>query len=695
MKYTIFALCLPVIAFAETIWFMNGKSLDGEILEANNTHVLFARASDLQQFRLKKDILTLDSQKLVELYHNTDRYGNIPRLETPLDDRTVQIYAARIDQLIENRLRKLNIRPTKKADQYTFIRRLYLTTLGRIPTSGQIAAYINDRDSNKKDKTIRMLLRHSGHTSHQLNWFSDILRVKDRLDGVNIPNIGSIYKEWLRQQLQKNVPYDELVRSLLNSNGDYFGDNPAAGYYLRDRGMQEDNLSHTVQVFLGTRLQCAMCHDHPFDRWTQKEFYEMTAFTSGIGRVVTGERGKVIGQLSRMINQRAGTNAGKFQNWRNEVRDAIQFGIDTSGTGKIKLPVDFAENNGKPGDIVHAKAMFTPTFNISPDDQEPKSLEKFANWLTDPNNPRFTTVISNRLWKRVFGVALVEPVDNFMDDTFPINEELMWFIERIMVSVNYDMREFQRVLLNTKLFERESKKDDYESLETYDFSGPLMRRMTGEQLWDSLVTLVYNRIDAPDRVWVPSIDKYRVVYERYKDWNATAIYQDFERIVTEKPGIRRLGDAFEHMVMENPRMFVSDAGFTYKEDKKPIPDRNLVRSSYLTYPAPGGHLIRQFGGSDKLAIENSNSEPNTTQVLNLLNGFVEKNILGNKNAFFIKSMQAEKNINKQLENVFMSVLSRKPNSAELRDLKSVINEPNGYKHVAWILLNTHEFMFIR
>ena len=160
------------------------------------------------------------------------------------------------------------------------------------------------------------------------------------------------------------------------------------------------------------------------------------------------------------------------------------------------------ENDAKPGDTLTARAMFTPHTFVNPEDKNPRSLTILAKWLTDKNNPRFTTVISNRLWKRVFGVGLIEPVDNFMDSTIPENTDLMWFIERIMVSVNYDMREFQRVLMNTELFSRESKSADYESLETYDFTGPLLRRMTGEQLWDSLVTLVYNNIDDQSRVYI-------------------------------------------------------------------------------------------------------------------------------------------------------------------------------------------------
>ncbi len=665
--------------FAGTIWFNNGKSIDGEILEANNTHVLFARASDLQQFRFNVDLLTLDSQKLVELYHNTNRYGDIPQVKLPLDSRTLKIYTNRIDQLIENRLRKLKIQPTPKADDYTWLRRTYLVVTGRIPTEQEVDQFMSTRDADKKDKLVQQLLSSPGHVSHQLNWLSDLLRVKDRLDGVNI-NIGGTYREFVRQQLQNNVPWDQFVRSLLDSEGDYFGGNPAAGYYLRDRGMQQDNIAHTIQIFLGTRLECAMCHNHPFDRWSQKEFYEMTAFTSGIGGVTNRDRRKPLQELNRMISRDGTPLAGKYQNWRNVVRDSIQFGVDTNGTGKIKLTDEFMEDDAKPGDTLHAVAMFTPHTSIDPNNKTPKSLTVLANWLTDKNNPRFTTVISNRLWKRVFGVGIIEPVDNFMDSTIPENSDLMWFMERIMVSVNYDMREFQRVLLNTRLFSRQSKSTDYESLETYDFSGPLLRRMTGEQLWDTLVTLVYNNIDTTDRVYIQNRSQvYINIYNKYKDWNGTAIFEDFQQIAQNNPDQRRLEDSFR----------------SESTTSKPIPDRSLIRSSYLSYPAPGGHLIRQFGGSDKLAIENSNSEPNTTQVLNLLNGFVEKNILNNKKADFIKSMQEEKNDVKRIENVFISTLGRKPDSFETKELKQVIDQPDGYKHVAWILLNTHEFMFIK
>ena len=665
--------------FGSVIYFNNGKSLEGKILEANSTHLLLQRAKDLQQFRIKVDMLTEDSQKQLELYHAENRYSAIPTAPIPLNDRTLKKYSDYIDTLIESNLRSKRLQKTKEIDEYTYVRRLYLTTIGRIPTQSEITDFTSDRDNDKRDKLIQKLLNSNGYVNHQINWWSDMLRIKDRVNGTNI-NVGIAYRKWLRQAIEEHSPYDKIVRDLVGSTGKLYEDKQGAAisYYLRDRGMQPDNLSHTIRIFLGTRLECAMCHNHPFDKWSQKEFYEMTAFTSGIGNVRLNKEGREIGVLSKAINDDADSRAGLFNNWRNQVRDSLIFGLDNNGTGQIKLPADFAEDDGNPGDTVYAKAIFTPK-PVTADKKKPQSRKVFADWISSKDNPRFTTMIANRVWKNIFGAGLIEPIDTMMDDTLASNEPLMKYLERILVSVNYDLREYQRILLNTKLFQRACKKEDYKSLEEYNFEGPILRRMSGEQLWDSLVTLVYNDIDSAERAYTGNQPDYSVMFNRYKEMNGTAIYNDFKILSDANPGERNL----YKLINEN-----SYVG-------KKFSDRNLIRSSYLSFPAPGGHLIRQFGGSDKEQIDNSNSEPNTTQVLNLLNGFVENNILNKKDADFIKQIQSEKVKTKQIESVFLSILGRKATSREYSAVKGFIDEENGFKHVSWILLNSHEFIFIK
>ena len=665
--------------FGSVIYFNNGKSLEGKILEANSTHLLLQRAKDLQQFRIKVDMLTEDSQKQLELYHAENRYSTIPTAPIPLNDRTLKKYSDYIDTLIESNLRSKKLQKTKEIDEYTYVRRLYLTTIGRIPTQSEITDFTSDRDNNKRDKLIQKLLNSNGYVNHQINWWSDMLRIKDRVNGTNI-NVGIAYRKWLRQAIEEHLPYDKIVRDLVGSTGKLYENKQGAAisYYLRDRGMQPDNLSHTIRIFLGTRLECAMCHNHPFDKWSQKEFYEMTAFTSGIGNVRLNKEGREIGVLSKAINDDADSRAGLFNNWRNQVRDSLIFGLDNNGTGQIKLPVDFAEDDGNPGDTVYAKAIFTPK-PVTADKKKPQSRKVFADWISSKDNPRFTTMIANRVWKNIFGAGLIEPIDTMMDDTLASNEPLMKYLERILVSVNYDLREYQRILLNTKLFQRACKKEDYKSLEEYNFEGPILRRMSGEQLWDSLVTLVYNDIDSAERAYTGNQPDYSIMFNRYKDMNGTGIYNDFKSLSDANPGERNL----YKLINEN-----SYVG-------KKFSDRSLIRSSYLSFPAPGGHLIRQFGGSDKEQIDNSNSEPNTTQVLNLLNGFVENNILNKKDADFIKQIQSEKVKTKQIESVFLSILGRKATSREYSAVKGFIDEENGFKHVSWILLNSHEFIFIK
>lgn len=680
MKKFLVLLFLSQNSFGENLYFNNGKSIEAKILEANETHVTLERGSDLQQFRVKTDMLTKDTQKQIELYHSENRYSSIPSVKTPIDDRTLKSYVSYIDSLIEQNLRSKRIMKTQELDDASYIRRLYLTLVGRIPTQRELEDFFKNRDQNKKDQTVQKLLNSEGYVSHQMNWWSDMLRIKDRVNGTNI-NVGAVYREWLRNSLRQNKPYNQIVSELISSTGKIFEtkESAAVSYFLRDRGMQADNLSHTVRIFLGTRLQCAMCHDHPFDRWTQKEFYEMTAFTSGIGNVRINSAGREIGKLSAEINKDADSRAGLFNNWRNQIRDSLIFGIENNGTGQIKLPVDFAESNGDPGDTVYAKAIFTPKPVFNPKASDPQSRKVLAEWITSKDNPRFTTMIANRIWKQIFGAGLIEPIDTMADRTLASNEKLMKYLERIFVSVNYDIKEYQRILVNTQLFQREAKQADYKSLEEYNFEGPILRRMSGEQLWDSLVTLVYNNIDSPERLYLHNQPDYSPIFNRYKDMKGEEIYEDIKKLADENPGERN----FLKLLDE----------YQYSNNK--FPDRSLVRSSYLSSPAPGGHLIRQFGGSDREQIDNSSNEPNTPQVLNLLNGFVETNILRKKDADFMEQMQSEKAKTKQIESVFLSILSRKPTSREFNSLKRIIDKPDGFKHVSWILLNSHEFIFIK
>ena len=669
-----------------TIVSGDGKELEGKVIEYNGESVLFQRQNDLQLFRFKLTALALQSQRMIRDDYMTSDY-NVPKLPRPLNEATIKKLARYADNLVLEKLRSERQRPTRDTDDYTFMRRAYLKIIGRIPGKAEIDEFKTEMRGDKL-KLINKLLDTEGYVSHQLNYFADILRIQDKLNNTNI-NSGFRYREYVRNEIRANTPFDEFVQKLIAAEGAYYDSgNEAIGFYLRDRGMPLDNLANTVQVFLGTRLECAMCHDHPFDKWTQKQFYEMSAFTDGVGRVRgPQELQTIVNEFNKLVRADKSDDARTFTQYRNYIRDIMGYGLaDELGKGTIKLTDAFMEDDAKPGDTLHAKAIFAPPLKIEQGTQLPQSRKQFSEWITSEANPRFTTVIVNRLWKRAFGIGLIEPVDDMNDMTESSNPELLAYLEKIMASVDYDVKEFMRVLYSMDLFTRDSVKDDYESPETFYFAGPPLQRMTGEQIWDSLVTLVYNNIDSPERVPSNYDEKYQAVYERYKDKTAQEIYDELKVYLaeTEKPS-RNLADVVAQLNKAD--------GTTYAPKK--IPARDLIRSSYIGYPARGGHLIRQFGGSDKQLIENSNFEATTPQVLNMLNGFVEQKIVNNKNADFMKQMAEEKRETGKIEDVFMSILNRKPNTRELNLLKKYIDQKDGAKHIAWILMNSHEFIFIR
>ena len=150
-------ICITSTCLGEKLYFNNGKSIEAKILEANETHVKLQRATDLQQFRIKTEMLTKDTQKQIELYHSEDRYSSIPAVKTPLDNKTLSKYVNYIDTLIDQNLRSKRLAKTKELDDNSYVRRAYLTLAGRIPTQLELENFFNDRDNNKKDNLIKKL----------------------------------------------------------------------------------------------------------------------------------------------------------------------------------------------------------------------------------------------------------------------------------------------------------------------------------------------------------------------------------------------------------------------------------------------------------------------------------------------------------------------------------------------------------
>lgn len=441
--------------------------------------------------------------------------------------------AARVDELIENGYDRHKVEPNPSIDDTTFVRRVHLDIIGRNPTAAEAAKFLTASDPDKRARLIDRLLDSPGYVSHQFNFWADILRITTRMQGQGIEN-GISYTNWVKQAIASNMPYDQFVRELVTARG-IIDENGAVGFYLRDRGMEIDHLATTVQTFLGTQLVCAQCHDHPFDEWTQMDYYKLAAFSTPVTVVRNpGSINQAMAMVNRQMveegkrvkknvkNRKAQSNANKIaQKKVAEVRRGLSDlsynfrNSVISETGRaLKLPDDYQYDDAKPNQVVLPGTPFGEKIQVGKGESR---VEAYAKWMTSKTNPRFTKTIANRIWKRAFGVGLFEPVDKITESTKVSNPELLAYLEELMIELNYDLKEYFRVLYNTKTYQRAAQSFDMFSGEVFHYPGPRLRRMSAEQVWDSLVAMIRPDADTAKR---RQNNGYAVSEVRLKAWKA-------------------------------------------------------------------------------------------------------------------------------------------------------------------------------
>ncbi len=423
--------------------------------------------------------------------------------------------AAKIDELVNAKLAKEKITANKPASDEIFVRRVYLDVVGRIPTLHETTEFLKSTDTAKRAKLIETLLASDGYVQNYFNYWADILRMKTQMigGGQSLPAFYG-YSGWLKSSLRQNKPYDEMVREVVTADGKSY-DNGAIGFYIRDYNMPLDNMAVTTQIFLGTSMVCAQCHNHPFDKWTQMDYYQMASHTYGM----TGTNGLTNPLLAQAMygggtaknkGNRYGGAVSKFSlpegierkdigRAMTEILRPLRYNtvLDDSKRRPLRLPADYQYPDAKPKQTIEPliPASFSKDGNIVKDGKN--AIDAYAGWMTSKENPRFTTVIANRLWKKLMGQGIIEPVDEITDSTVPSNPALMTFLEETMKASNYDMKAFLSAILNSAAYQREAYTKDVELGEVYHFPGPLLRRMTAEQIWDSMVALYKPNPDNP------------------------------------------------------------------------------------------------------------------------------------------------------------------------------------------------------
>ena len=212
---------------------------------------------------------------------------NVTASGANLSQEQVQKKAAQIDALVNENLAKQKIKANAPASDEVFVRRVFLDIIGRIPTLKETTDFLASTEADKRAQLIDSLLASNGYTQNFFNYWADILRLKSQSvgGGQSLP-AGYAYANWLQAALKENKPYDQLVRELVTADGKTY-ENGAVGFYIRDYNMPLDNMAVTTQIFLGTSMVCAQCHNHPFDKWTQMDYYQMAGHSYGM----TGSNG--------------------------------------------------------------------------------------------------------------------------------------------------------------------------------------------------------------------------------------------------------------------------------------------------------------------------------------------------------------------------------------------------------------------
>lgn len=377
----------------------------------------------------------------------------------PPDRLTPEQTAQQIDALFAESWKRNAVEPAPRADDAEFLRRVSLDLAGRIPSVSEVRDFLADSRPDKRRQTVERLLDSPASVRN----LTTILRNALIPQAVSQPQLRGLvpgFEAWLWEHVARSTPWDEIVREILTSpvgvpNAQVPGalsapSSPEAFYVVRE--LKPENLATgTARAFLGVRLDCAQCHDHPFDKWSQQQFWNLAAFFAG------------------------------FSNPDADADDSVPMALTAENPEARSIRI--------PGTDEQVSAVFltgtTPdwTRNSAPRDV-------LAQWVTSPDNPWFARMAVNRMWARFFGLGLVHPVDDFSENNPPSHPEVLELLAEQFVAHNYDLKFLIRTLTATRVYQATSRMTDASQEDPTQFARAPLRGLTPEQFFDSLAEAV-------------------------------------------------------------------------------------------------------------------------------------------------------------------------------------------------------------
>jgi hypothetical protein len=357
-----------------------------------------------------------------------------------------------VDKATAKKWHELNIAPSELCTDEAFIRRISLDLTGTIPSAADVLAFVADKDPAKRDKLIDKLLESPEYAYFFANKWADILRVKRR----NQPDraYGTFaFHTWIRESIAADKPYDEFVRDIVCAVGDE-SKSPTTVWY-KEVQTPENFVDDVSQVFLGQRLACANCHHHPFEKWSQDDYWGVAAFFGRVGKKAVQVPGKV------------------NQNQQNQRQ--VLF---VKATGNVQ--------NKRTGRTADMKALDGEPMNPA-GDEDPR--EKFVDWMTSPKNPFFAKAVANRYWAHFFSRGIVEPLDDMRVTNPPSNPELLDALAQTLIHSKYSLKALVRTICKSRTYQLAAAPNDLNSADRQSYARYYPKRLQAEVLFDAVCKL--------------------------------------------------------------------------------------------------------------------------------------------------------------------------------------------------------------
>lgn len=371
-----------------------------------------------------------------------------------------------IDELVANKWQRMKILPSGLCEDSEFIRRVYLDLTGLPPSAEIVDAFLKDQSptQQKRDALVDQLIGSDAYVEHWANKWADLMQVNRKYLA---PEGAKSLRDWIRDQVRTNRPYNQFAYDILTAQGSN-RENPQAAYYKIHR-TAEEAMENTTHLFLATRFNCNKCHDHPFERWTQDQYYQTAAFFAQVERKRDPESG----------NRRIGGSA---------VEGA--------------KPLYEIISDGKTGDIKHDRTgqLTAPEFPFDCDHDVPENAsrrQQLAAWVTSPNNPYFATSYVNRLWGYMTGVGLIEPLDDIRAGNPPSNPQLLEFLRKEFIDSGFDTQHVVRLICKSRTYQLSVTTNPYNEDDSLNYSHALARRLPAEVLFDSIHVATGSQLKIP------------------------------------------------------------------------------------------------------------------------------------------------------------------------------------------------------